>query len=364
MRLVSVFAKLSSALIVTYWAVIFFKFGGDSKTSKKRLEAVTADVKPPRQEILMTGECSVIPVNQGNFSDHIFSYVSAALVAKMTGKVACVSENKHRYLSFMFSNLPLQTMPMDEYFEMLHSKETRRFELLNNDIYKSPLLHRDKENKPTLIAGYPQPVNLIEDNREDVLWMLRFRQKYDAIANLYLASLKSRYSSHLNTTFIGVHVSLTEESGSHRTTEPIQNLMQQAIKREQERRLERDEQSRVVFIVVSEHSDWARVNLNRGKQWNFAFTAEFYSHPQVANENTEFFDFAVLAKCDMLVGNNLGSFFFWTAFLSGGEIFADLDYDNEDTAKRSSMAQQLDRIASQNKRYNLYPGIKSIKKIF
>ena len=36
--------------------------------------------------------CQVMPINKGNFSDHIFQYVTSVLIAQAYEKKACVSE--------------------------------------------------------------------------------------------------------------------------------------------------------------------------------------------------------------------------------------------------------------------------------
>ena len=42
--------------------------------------------------VLQPKWCEVMPINIGNFSSHVFEYVTAVLVAQAYGKTACVSE--------------------------------------------------------------------------------------------------------------------------------------------------------------------------------------------------------------------------------------------------------------------------------
>ena len=48
--------------------------------------------EPEAPPVLQPKWCEIMPINMGNFSAHIFEYVTAVLIADAYGKTACVSE--------------------------------------------------------------------------------------------------------------------------------------------------------------------------------------------------------------------------------------------------------------------------------
>ena len=149
------------------------------------------------------GKCNIMPINKGNFSDHIFSYATAALLGQIYDKVACVSENKHKYLSWMFENLPLKVIPAEEYGRL--QKEIKyKMHLGSSDISTFQL---EKESE-VILESVPKPINLILSYREDVLKVMKIRGRYKEWADSYMMALREKYGT--DTTFIGFHVRLAE----------------------------------------------------------------------------------------------------------------------------------------------------------
>ena len=81
-----------------------------------------------------------------------------------------------------------------------------KIHLFNTDIKKYVL----KPHLNYLFLSIPQPVNLIEENRQNVLGLLRFKPKYQNISEAYFNHLRKKYNSD-NIVFIGVHVRLTDK---------------------------------------------------------------------------------------------------------------------------------------------------------
>ena len=82
-----------------------------------------------------------------------------------------------------------------------------KIHLFNNDI-------NDYFFKPSisyLFLSIPQPVNLIEQHRKEVLSFLRFNSKYEKIGRDYYEHLREKYGQ-TGVIFIGVQVRLTDKA--------------------------------------------------------------------------------------------------------------------------------------------------------
>ena len=109
------------------------------------------------------GLCQIVPINYGNFSGHIFSYVSVAVLAKLYDKQPCVSDNKYDYLAWMFDSLEVPVISVAEYDALNdQNPDVIQVELGDKDVR---VIDFSNDAKVYVMMPIPRPVNLIEENR-------------------------------------------------------------------------------------------------------------------------------------------------------------------------------------------------------
>ena len=156
---------------------------------------------------------------------------------------------------------------------------------------------------PNLINLYPKYLNTL---RETFI----FREKYQQEATNFMNNLKIEFN-HKNPTFVSVHVRRTDQKftfngGVTLTGQYYSNAM----------KLARKMYENVIFIVVSDDLQWCKENLGDEKL--------SYTNNADSVEGTGM-DLALLAASNHSVVSH-GSFGFWGAILSGGDVIAPNDY--------------------------------------
>ena len=156
---------------------------------------------------------------------------------------------------------------------------------------------------PNLIDLYPKYLNIL---RETFI----FRKKYQQEATNFMNNLKIEFH-YKNPTFVSVHVRRTDQKftfngGVTLTGQYYSNAM----------KLARKMYENVIFIVVSDDLQWCKENLGDEKL--------SYTNNADSVEGTGM-DLALLAASNHSVVSH-GSFGFWGAILSGGDVIAPNDY--------------------------------------
>ena len=156
---------------------------------------------------------------------------------------------------------------------------------------------------PNLIDLYPKYLNIL---RETFI----FREKYQQEATNFMNNLKIEFH-YKNPTFVSVHVRRTDQKftfngGVTLTGQYYSNAM----------KLARKMYENVIFIVVSDDLQWCKENLGDEKL--------SYTNNADSVEGTGM-DLALLAASNHSVVSH-GSFGFWGAILSGGDVIAPNDY--------------------------------------
>ena len=156
---------------------------------------------------------------------------------------------------------------------------------------------------PNLIDLYPKYLNIL---RETFI----FREKYQQEATNFMNNLKIEFH-YKNPTFVSVHVRRTDQKftfngGVTLTGQYYSNAM----------KLARNMYENVIFIVVSDDLQWCKENLGDEKL--------SYTNNADSVEGTGM-DLALLAASNHSVVSH-GSFGFWGAILSGGDVIAPNDY--------------------------------------
>ena len=156
---------------------------------------------------------------------------------------------------------------------------------------------------PNLVDLYPKYLNIV---RETFI----FREKYQQKATNFMNNLKIEFN-YKNPTFVSVHVRRTDQKftfngGVTLSGQYYSNAM----------KLAREMYENAIFIVVSDDLAWCRDNLE-GENLRYTNNAD-------SVEGTGM-DLAVLAACNHSVVSH-GSFGFWGALLSGGDVIAHRNY--------------------------------------
>ena len=156
---------------------------------------------------------------------------------------------------------------------------------------------------PNLIDLYPKYLNIL---RETFI----FREKYQEEATNFMNNLKIELN-YKNPTFVSVHVRRTDHRFTFNgevdiTAQYYSNAM----------KLARNMYENVIFIVVSDDLQWCKENL---EEENLTYTNNTDSV-----EGTGM-DLALLVACNHSVVSH-GTFGFWGAVLSGGDVIAPHNY--------------------------------------
>ena len=156
---------------------------------------------------------------------------------------------------------------------------------------------------PNLIDLYPKYLNILRET-------FSFREKYQQEAKKFMDNIKIEFN-YKNPTFVSVHVRRTD----HRFTfngefEITAQYYSNAMK------LAKDMYENVIFIVVSDDLKWCKENL---EEENLTYTDNTDSV-----EGTGM-DLALLVACNHTVVSH-GTFGFWGAVLSGGDVIAPQNY--------------------------------------
>ncbi len=263
--------------------------------------------EPP--PVMLPKWCDIMPINIGNFSSHIFSYVTTALLAETYGKTACVSANKHNYMSWLFDSLPLKTVTLEEY-QAIYDDISFKVQLGSKDVLGFPVADADL----IILETVPIAVNLIESHRTQTVEMLKFADRYQNFVKAFFDPLVKKYGS--DATFVGAHIRVTRDGGSVIEPGLIQKLMKEAMKWII---ATSTSAGRLVFILSTDDDVWVKANLNFLSTMNVELTADH--RDLLKGSDPLYFDFAILSSCQHSVGNNHGAMFFWTSFIAGGDVY-------------------------------------------
>ena len=291
------------------------------------------DTTPPLvTEGPKTYPCQIVPINLGDFNSHIFSYVTAALLADDAQKTAC------DYMSWLFANLPLKTVSQEMYVEMIEASDLS-LQLGSEDIYDFRFDDADILN----LNSTPYAINLIEEHHQEVKQMLTLTNNYQSLASTFFPFLQERYGN--TTIFIGTHLQKQVLEQTENGFERLEKLMNEVIDWLQLF----SQQSSFVFMVKSDYPYWFKSKLKFLENMNVEFITDHVEDiqsliPQLKNSDMLFMEYAVLSSCHHSLSLKMTEEFYWTSFLAPGYIITPAEKFGE--ADHPDLVNQIERARS------------------
>ncbi|XP_043197689.1 galactoside alpha-(1,2)-fucosyltransferase 2-like [Amphibalanus amphitrite] len=280
-----------------------------SPEDEQRLERSAAPACPP-------SECLISAAKGGRLGNIMFEYATLLAASHILQRPVWLLAEMKDILEKYFEPLSTPALP--------RGCEYNWTEISIDALIKNA--SKDDEQS-YLIGGYPTSVHLFHPIRDRVLREFTFRPELPLSADRRLAEL-ARQVNMTSPTFIGVHVRRTDYA--QWLPKMVEGRLVDRDFLERALALMRSRHRDALFVVVSDDLEWCRRELvSRANSSDIVLAGDgVQSRPGA--------DLALLAACNHFIITH-GTFGFWGAYMSGGEVVKPTGYGQRKTGVENNV---------------------------